>query len=203
MIGYYNYTVIATYCSLASALAGLWCAFADNPRAAVFFLLLSGLFDAFDGKIAATRVRTEAEKKFGIQIDSLSDVVAFGVLPAAIGYTLLPARPGYLAVMVCYVLCAIIRLAYFNVNEEERQATSAGARKEYRGLPVTSAALAFPLLWCCHHLLGSLFVPSYLAVLLLLAVLFILPFRFQKPTFRAVLLMVALGATIATLLYLL
>lgn len=202
MIGYYNYTVIATYCGLASALCGLWCALANDPKSAIFFLLLAGLFDAFDGKIAATRVRTDAEKKFGIQIDSLSDVVAFGVLPAAIGYTLLPAQPGYIAVMVCYVLCAVMRLAYFNVNEEERQSTSAGARKEYRGLPVTSAALAFPLLWCARGLLGSFFVPSYLGALLLLAVLFILPFRFQKPTFRAILLMVALGAILATLLYL-
>ena len=92
MIGVYDYTVILTYLSLLSASSGivvsLWGK--GHPFIGIFFLLLCGLLDAFDGKVARTKAdRTELEKKFGVQIDSLSDLVAFGVLPACIGASLI------------------------------------------------------------------------------------------------------------------
>ena len=48
--------------------------------------VLCGVTDMFDGKVASTMKRNEAEKAFGIQIDSLCDLISFGVLPLAIGY---------------------------------------------------------------------------------------------------------------------
>ena len=61
-----------------------------HPYIATFFLLICGLCDAFDGKVASTKKnRTAIEKNYGIQIDSLSDLVAFGVLPACIGAALI------------------------------------------------------------------------------------------------------------------
>ena len=60
------------------------------PYLGMFFLMFCGLCDAFDGKVARTKKnRTEQMKQFGIQIDSLSDLVAFGVLPACIGIAML------------------------------------------------------------------------------------------------------------------
>ncbi len=93
MIGYYNYTVILTYTSLVSSLVGIFFAAGvgggePQPDYAVICLMISGLCDMFDGKIARTRSRTESEKNFGIQIDFLCDLVCFGVLPAAIGYSI-------------------------------------------------------------------------------------------------------------------
>lgn len=59
-----------------------------HPYLGMFFLLFSGLCDTFDGKVARSKKdRTTQMKKFGIQIDSLSDLIAFGMLPACIGYT--------------------------------------------------------------------------------------------------------------------
>ena len=85
MIGVYDYTVIATYLSLLLGLAGIYSAAQNAPLAAMLYLMLAGLLDAFDGRIARTKAnRTDAEKRFGIQIDSLNDLVCFGVLPAAI-----------------------------------------------------------------------------------------------------------------------
>ena len=96
--------------------------------------MFSGLCDAFDGKVARTKKnRSDVEKNFGIQIDSLTDVVAFGVLPACIGYAMLrkfpfmerfPLISVFFAIMLIYMLAAMIRLAYFNVMEEERQKLS-------------------------------------------------------------------------------
>ena len=83
MTGVYDYTVILTYLSLISANIGIFVALCDSKiYVAALCLMLSGLFDAFDGKVARTKKnRTDYEKKFGIQIDSLTDIVAFGVLP--------------------------------------------------------------------------------------------------------------------------
>ena len=89
MLGFYDYTVILTYISFASAVSGIFLASAAYLRMAVFCLALSGLCDMFDGKVARTKKnRTDDEKSFGIQIDSLCDMVCFGVLPIVICYKL-------------------------------------------------------------------------------------------------------------------
>ena len=78
VIGFYDYTVILTYVSFASSIYGMICAMTGHFRWAIFCLALSGLCDMFDGKIARRKKdRTEDEKRFGIQIDSLCDVVFF------------------------------------------------------------------------------------------------------------------------------
>ena len=70
MIGFYNYTVILTYCSLISAIVGTHFAFEHNYVLALFCLMLCGFFDSFDGIVARSKKdRTEEEKKFGIQIE--------------------------------------------------------------------------------------------------------------------------------------
>ena len=88
MIGFFDYTTILTYLSLVSAVLGNAMALsgAGHPFIGSFFLLFCGLCDAFDGKVARTKSnRTEREKNYGIQIDSLTDLIAFGVLPGSIG----------------------------------------------------------------------------------------------------------------------
>ena len=140
MIGFYDYTVILTYLSLMSGTIGIMLCLngMGHPYLGMFFLLFSGLCDTFDGKVARTKKdRTPQMKKFGIQIDSLSDLIAFGILPACIGIAMLryimyiPDLSGFTkyilthynlqaqivltAIAVLYVLAAMIRLAYFNV----------------------------------------------------------------------------------------
>ena len=87
MIGFYNYSVILTYIGLVSSVFGITQVFENHMSIAFLCLLLSGICDLFDGKIARSmKNRTEHEKVFGIQIDSLCDLVCFGVFPAVIGY---------------------------------------------------------------------------------------------------------------------
>ena len=96
MIGFYDYTVVLTYLSLLSAGGGIVASLSGggHPYIGCFFLLFCGLCDAFDGKVARTKPgRTKTEQDFGIQIDSLSDIVAFGVLPACIGTALIRTSP--------------------------------------------------------------------------------------------------------------
>ena len=87
MLGFYNYTVILTYLGMLTGFSGITCLITGNKKGALTCLLIAGLCDMFDGKIASTMIRTKQEKHFGIQIDSLSDLICFGVLPALIVYT--------------------------------------------------------------------------------------------------------------------
>ncbi len=184
MLGFYVYTVILTYLSVVSSIIGMCFAVNQSYLYAIICLLISGLCDMFDGMVARSKKnRTEMEKKNGIQLDSLADVVCFGAFPALMGYclgmefkyNLLFGITGAL-----YVLCAIIRLAYFNVTEEERQKSTDGKRKFYQGLPVTSAALIFPFLFCFRGLLDAYFPFVYAGVMVLTAVCFITNFRMKK-----------------------
>ncbi|MBQ1536339.1 MAG: CDP-alcohol phosphatidyltransferase family protein, partial [Ruminococcus sp.] len=75
MIGFYNYTVILTYLSLCSAVVGITQVFEGREARAILCLLISGICDLFDGKVARHKKdRTDEEKLFGIQIDSLCDL---------------------------------------------------------------------------------------------------------------------------------
>ena len=87
MLGIYDYTVVLTYVSLMVSIGGMMLSVNGHLNLAVLCLAISGLCDMFDGKIARTKKdRTEEEKCFGIQIDSLCDIVCFGVGPAIICY---------------------------------------------------------------------------------------------------------------------
>ena len=84
MLGVYDYTVILTYISLMVSIGGMLFSLNGDCRMALVCLAISGLCDMFDGKVARTKKdRTEAEKRFGIQIDSLADIVCFGVSPGS------------------------------------------------------------------------------------------------------------------------
>ena len=93
-----------------------------------------------------------------------------------------------------YLLCALIRLAWFNVDEEERQEKEQGSRRVYYGLPVTSAALIFPLLMglCEKQHWGTQKIGTL--ALILTAVAFLTPFRLKKPTLPGKIGMLVLGA---------
>ena len=87
MLGVYDYTVVLTYVSVLISMGGMLFSMNGYPRMAIVCLALSGFCDMFDGKIARTKKnRTEVEKKFGIQIDSLADIICFGVGPTLIAY---------------------------------------------------------------------------------------------------------------------
>lgn len=192
MIGYYNYTVIMTYLGFCSGLFGLWFAFQDRPLDAVYCLVFSAFCDLVDGRIARRRERTLEERRFGVQIDSLSDLFCFGVLPGAIALSLSDSL-AVILVSALFALCALIRLAYFNVMTAAEEVKNAQGKMAFRGLPVTTSGLLFPLLYCFYPLLGRAFLPLYLVVMAATACAFVAPFTMQKPGLRKQLVMCAVG----------
>jgi len=100
---------------------------------AAIAILLAVVFDVLDGKVARL---SGATSKFGIQYDSLADLVSFGIAPAllAFSWALRPyGRFGWLAAFL-FVACGALRLARFNVQ------TSSGEVKYFKGLPIPAAA---------------------------------------------------------------
>lgn len=207
-IGVYDYTVILTYMSLCSSLYGISCAIKSDFKAAVICLMISGLCDMFDGKVARTKKnRSEEGKAFGIQIDSLCDLVSFCVFPAVL-VNCIVSGPGWAGARnwlvkiggALLVLAGVIRLAYFNVTEEERQKETTEGRKYYLGLPVTSTALIFPLVCAISLIMGKGLTGGMIAHTTLLyaeALFFVWDIKVKKPGKLDIIFLSIIGLVIA------
>ncbi len=190
LIGFYDYTVILTYMSLISAMIGMVMSAKGLFTAAVVCLLFSGICDAFDGIVARSKKnRTEDEKAFGIQIDSLCDAVSFGVAPVVLCYCMGMDSVLGVLILALYCLCGVIRLAFFNVQEGKRQQTEGGCNKSYRGLPITSSSLILPLVYLLRFVLPEdLFVIVLYLTMTLTGFLFVLDFSVKKIDFSRLLI---------------
>lgn len=182
MIGFYDYTVILTLVSVASSLVGMMQAISGNCVNAVFFLALSGLLDGFDGKVARTKKdRTEDEKLYGIQLDSLADIVCFGVLPAVICFQLGMKTKMDTAILGFFLICGIIRLAFFNVLETNRQTNPDSGEKVYHGLPITTISMILPVAFFCCSGMGAAVLVKVLRILMpVVGIFFVMDFKLKK-----------------------
>lgn len=184
MIGFYNYSVIVTYLGVISSMIGISLAYNGIFDGAILCLALAGACDTFDGKIArAMKNRTHEMEIFGVQIDSLCDMVCFGVTPAVICYQMGLKSVAGICCEIFFVLCGVIRLAYFNMLEELKHSKSASAdeKKYYHGLPITSITIIFPVVYMFRTLLDGHFTILLAVMLLFVGFFYILDFRLKKP----------------------
>lgn len=205
MIGFYNYTVILTYLSLCSGAVGIVLALTNHPTIAMYCLMLSGLCDGFDGTIARTRKQsTQEERNFGVQLDSLCDMVCFGVLPVCIGFVTMKQCGGdhsktfmiFVPVMCMYLLASLIRLAYFNVLTETAPPKE-GERRSFVGMPVTSISLIFPLIYMLRYIIGDFskaMIPIIAVFFVVVSILYVIKIKIPKPTVKQILVMIVIGA---------
>lgn len=195
MIGFYNYSVILTYIGLISSIVGMMFTVNGHYKLAIFCLAFSGLCDMFDGKIArAMKNRTDDEKKFGIQIDSLCDVVCFGAFPVILCYCLGLKDVFGIIILAFYGTASVIRLGYFNVMEEKRQQKTSEARKYYEGLPITTMAIVLPILYLLKPCMAGYFVLVLHIVMFAVGFLLILRFQLKKPGNKVLAVIVAVVA---------
>jgi len=112
---------------------------------AIFF---ATFFDAFDGRVARM---TKTQSDFGVQLDSLADVISFGAAPALLVYKWALAPLGFLGFFVSFsfVACGALRLARFNVLAQ-RGADKGGGRF-FVGLPIPLAAGTIVALVIAHY----------------------------------------------------
>ena len=202
IIGYYSKSVFITYLGVISGTIGMFLALNHKIAYALICLVISGICDAFDGKVARRCKRTSNEKFFGIQIDSLADMVSFIFLPIIIFYGL-----GYNAwyniiIFALFTLGGVIRLGYFNVIAEEKAVNS--PVKYYSGLPVTATAIIFPLVYILSMFITPVeFKMVYTLTMAFVAALFVLNFKVRKPDAKMIYTFVIGGAALIAVLYLL
>lgn len=185
-IGKFNRSVIVTYLGTLATMLGFYLALIDkNITGSILCLMVAGICDMFDGKVARMcKNRTDEDKLYGIQIDSLADIVAFVAFPLVIFYAILLKYDIniniilILLISTVFVVCGITRLAYFNIAAELTE----GPIKYYSGLPVTTTAIIFPLIYLLSFVLSkTVFAYVYLFIILLVALLFVLNFKLKKP----------------------
>ena len=174
-IGKYNKSVIITYIGVIFGILGVYFTICSNISSAIICLILAGICDMFDGKVARMCKRDDSEKEFGIQLDSLADVFLFVAFPAVMGVKFFSQMPILNIVLIVYMLAGIIRLAWFNMI-----ADIDGPVKYYTGLPVTSIAIILPIFYAISLVLKFEF--TYLAALiyLLVGIFFILNVKIPK-----------------------
>jgi CDP-diacylglycerol---serine O-phosphatidyltransferase len=119
---------------------------ADNRRflwMAFVLLPLALVFDALDGYVARLDRR---QSRLGADLDSLSDIISFGVAPAVLGFTL-GLRGGWdMLCLTYFVVCGVSRLARFNVTSEELSDATTGKVKYFEGTPIPTSILIVLLL---------------------------------------------------------
>ena len=179
IIGKWNKSVILSYVGLVFAIIGMYiCVTTGNILHALSCLIVSGVCDLFDGKIARMCKRTKDEIKFGIQLDSLVDTASFVVFPIIILLTMGLTDWYQLPVLALFAICCIARLGHFNCLVED----SDKPVPFYTGLPVTAIAMVLPLLYLFSYIIPSNIYPIVLTILIgVNALLNILTIKVKKP----------------------
>lgn len=199
VIGVYRKCDFVTMAGTCFAVTGILCAYNVKTTYAVFCLIMAAICDAFDG-VVARRFRSLKEQEiYGVELDSLSDAISFGVLPMMIVQNLTVHNIYTYAISVFFVLCGVIRLAYFNMLTTTKKSTG----KEFIGLPITASAIIIPFVYFVSFIIKAKYNTIIFPITLLITgILFISPFKLKKPTGREKALLSALGiiAIIITLI---
>lgn len=180
-IGKWNKSVILTYISLGFAVLGIYLATAlQQPHLAIMCLMCCGICDMFDGKIARACKRNKEEIAFGIELDSLVDIVCFAALPIVIFISLGFTKWYNIISFILLAIAGVARLAYFNVITATKDGK---AVKYYEGLPITMAAAVFPVFYLLRYVLSETAFFVMFTILIYLEAFFnMYKFKLKKPT---------------------
>ena len=166
---------LLTYLSLAAGIGAIAAALGGSADGAGACLASAALADTFDGRFARAFTRTPELRAIGMHLDSLSDGVAFGIVPvAAVSILLAASSVGVTAAWwiaaTVYAAAVLTRLAFFNVMNAE-------ANDGFIGMPAPVAALIWSTI-----LLTPMDVRLSAVVAILTSVAMIAPLRVPRPT---------------------
>ncbi|HLT31595.1 MAG TPA: CDP-diacylglycerol--serine O-phosphatidyltransferase [Myxococcaceae bacterium] len=179
------FTVSSIFCGFYVVVLASGEADARTLHLAALITLFSNFCDTFDGRVARL---TKTQSRFGMELDSLADVVAFGLAPAVLMYHWVLSSLGWLGLLVAFsfTACTALRLARFNVQASE----DLGGGAFFTGIPAPMASAALAAIVIAYHRMswGSQpspeLAPMMAAVTLLLAGLMVSTVRFR--TFKQV-----------------
>lgn len=156
-----------TIANLAFGGAAIMATMNEHYTYSVLFIFVAGLLDRFDGMVAR---KFHQESELGKQLDSMSDVISFGVAPALLMYALILHDFSVVGMIfaVIYIACGAFRLARFNISESNGYFT---------GLPITVAGVILTLSYFAINYIPPV---AYMFLFIILAFLMISTFTLKK-----------------------
>ncbi len=151
-IGFYSVANAVTMFGLVSAIVSCFLAANGNFKFAIWMMFLSFICDATDGRLARASKRTEKQVFYGVQLDSLCDAISFGFVPCFIAYSFGFNTWFDLIVYCLFILCGVIRLAYFNTLANFNPNKKV---KYFRGVPIPASVFVISVLF-----LLTTFIPA-------------------------------------------
>ncbi|WP_025209762.1 CDP-diacylglycerol--serine O-phosphatidyltransferase [Hippea sp. KM1] len=163
-----------TSINLAAGFYSILLAHSGRYLLAGWVIMFAVLFDNLDGKVARL---THTESQFGVEYDSLSDLVSFGVAPAFLMYVFVLRDFGRLGIIASFLflICGALRLARFNVQTTHRDS--------FIGLPIpggASVVAAFVLIFVRFGINSHKYNVLFLVVMYILAFLMISPLKYRS-----------------------
>ena len=201
MLGYWNKSVYITYLGAFIATVGfLFTLKTGDINYSFMGMIIAAVCDMFDGKVARHLKRSEMEKNFGVEIDSLADIVCFITIPALTVYLYGMTEWYQILLLGFYVVCGVIRLAHFNVAQSDKDK----AISYYQGLPVPMSVFFFGIVWLLNKKIAFNPGTVYTFLVPVVGLLHISKFRLKKFTniwfYISVCLLAALGITLGFVL---
>lgn len=190
---------LANLCSLAgllSAVLAIYFAIAGNFPAAMIGLVWAVFFDWSDGNIARRmKDRTDEQRKFGGQMDSLIDIVSFGICPAVVLLSYGDFSPWFIPGAFLIAAAGVLRLSYFNVF-------GLADKSSFQGLAIDNNGIFLVLIFVVNSFVNaSSFTILLYITILALAVLNVAPVRTPKLSSGRWYYAIALYTLVVTLLF--
>ena len=161
---------ICSFLGLMSAVVGIYFAIQGNFQAAIISILWAVLFDWFDGIIARKmKNRTKEQGEFGIQLDSMIDIVSFGIFPAMLLLSYGNFNIWFLPGAFIIIATSTIRLSYFNIY-------GLVDHKIYKGLALDNNVLILAFVF----LFESFLLPSTFAIVIYILLIILSAFNLSS-----------------------
>lgn len=158
---------ILTYVGLVLAVLGMQLCLVGNIDLAVMCLLIAGICDGFDGAFAR-KLRKDGDPNFGVELDSLVDIISSGVFPVVICLSMGFNSIIDLVIYSIFLVCGVGRLAYYNITSKENNGY-------FTGVPITVSTILLPLIYAFTKK-EIVFLISFL----LLSVAYVSNFKIKK-----------------------
>lgn len=169
---------ILSFIGITFSCIGICFCYSNMINYAIIMMIFAGICDAFDGPIA--RKINKGNNPYGIQLDSLSDIICSGVLPIniclAIGYN----SWMNIIIYIIFIMCGIIRLAYYNVNSSNKD--------YFEGVPITFSTMLIPLVYL---LLRNEVI--FMITLSTLSIFFVSGIKIKKPSLKLRIILSIIG----------
>ncbi len=197
IIGVYRKPDFVTMSGGAFSVTGIILAMRGHIYWSILCMLLALLCDGFDGVVARRGKYVDYQSVYGTELDSLCDVVSFGILPMVIVQNITSFNVFSVIASIIFCICGIVRLAYFNMLSITKKSDG----KSFIGFPIVISAVVLPIVYFVLEVfkinLGNIIYP---VVLLVCGALFVVPVKLKKLNTRERLICALFGLVFVIIL---